>query len=116
MTRVVTSGVAWAGLALGPTAWAISTQANYALAAWVCAHRLQVVPLLAAGLALVSCGGALLSWRAWRHAGGPQQQALGSGGGPHHFVAGLGVLAGLLFALIILAQGAAGLLLDGCER
>ena len=57
-------GVPSAGLYAGPFAWFISTQGNYALVPWVCAHKLPVIPILAAVLIMVSLFGAFLSWRA----------------------------------------------------
>src|SRR3954471_21617836 len=64
--HVFRNGIEWAGLAAGPAAWAISTQGNYSLLAWICHWKLSPVPPLALVLATVALGGAALSWRAWR--------------------------------------------------
>jgi hypothetical protein len=94
------AGLTWAGIAAGPGAWAVSTQANYALSPWPWAHRLAVVPIVAAVLTVIALAGAALSWRALTtHAVSTQQ-----------FVA-LGVLAGLLFAAVIALHGVAGMVL-----
>jgi len=107
------AGVPWAGLAAGPAAWAVSTQLNYALASWACARG---AALVVAGLALLfvlaALGGGLLSWRAWRATpAAPREE----GGRPHHFLAAIGILTAVLFALVILMQGVAGLVFSGCE-
>ena len=33
-----------AGLFVGPAAWFLSTQVNYALTPWVCAHQVRIIP------------------------------------------------------------------------
>jgi hypothetical protein len=108
----ITAGIPWAGLAAGPAAWAVATQLNYALVPWACARGAAwlVVPGLALLLALAAAGGALLSLRARRSTAG------GAGDGqPHHFLATVSALAAALFTLLILLQGAAGLVFSGCE-
>jgi hypothetical protein len=114
MNALWSRGISWAGLAAGPTAWAVNLQANYAAVPWICAHRVNFIPVVALVLACVAAGGALLSWRHWRVAPAGDQD--GVGGTPSHLVAGLSGLLGLLFALVILTQGAAALVLTGCER
>lgn len=109
-------GVPSAGLYAGPFAWFISTQGNYALVPWVCAHKLPVIPILAAVLIMVSLFGAVLSWRAFASSGAvPHGDSTGAGR-PHRFVAVVGIMMAMLFALVILVQGAAGVVFDGCER
>jgi hypothetical protein len=110
------TGVSWAGLFAGPGAWAVSTQANYAATPWVCAHKVNFIPVLALVLAAVALAGAFLSWRAWGTAGGSRASGEASDGRPVVFLAAIGILMGVLFALVILTQGAAALILDGCER
>jgi hypothetical protein len=107
-------GIAWAGLVLGPGAWVINQQGNYAAVPWICAHRVYFTPVLAVVLACVALSGSLLSWRTWRAA--PSGEHDGVGGTPAHLLAGLSALLGVLFAILILTQGAAALFLDGCER
>ena len=102
--RAIRFSTPWAGLFAGPIAWAVSTQLNYALASWECEHGKRIVPFVALGLAVLALLGGLLSWRS-RKAGD---------GGTEQFLATLGVLAAALFALVILMQGAAGLILNGC--
>jgi hypothetical protein len=106
----------WSGLAVGPAAWALDTQLNYALVDWACAKGSNPVPAIAAVLVLASLGAAASSFVAWqRHEGGiaPQVQ---HDGHPRRLLSGLGVAAGLLFAIVIALQGLAGLLLEPCLR
>lgn len=115
--RLIPRDGAWAGLALGPGAWAVGTQLHYALTPWICAHKVNLVPLAALVLAAVSLLGAFLSWRVWNGAAVEESEANAAVlEAPRPFLAGVSVLLGVLFALVILAQGAAGLVLNGCER
>ena len=110
-------GVSWAGLAVGPAAWAVSTQANYSLVSILCArgHGVKPVAVLALVLVLLSLASGFLSWRAWqRHGSGGQVPE--EDGRPRNLLAGIGVLSALLFAVIVATQGAAALVLHGCER
>jgi len=112
--RAVRFGTSWAGLLAGPAAWAVSTQLNYVLAPWECEHRARIVPVVALGLAALALLGGALSWRARRRGGAafkPEREA-----GTEAFVATLGIAAAGLFALVILMQGSAGLILSGCVR
>jgi hypothetical protein len=102
-----------AGLFLGPAAWIVNTQLGYALVASACDTSLPLVPIVALALAAAALAGASLSFRAWRHSI-PEPEA--QGGSPDRLLGGTGTLAGLLFALVILLQGSAGLLLDACTR
>ena len=107
----------WAGLAAGPGAWAVATQLQYALTPWICAHEVNLVPVVALALAAVALAGAFVSWRVWNGAA-VEASEMGAGvmEAPRPFLAGLSVLIGVLFAVVILTQGAAGLVLNGCER
>jgi hypothetical protein len=101
----------WAGLALGPGSWAISTQANYAFAPWACSLHVNAVPYIALLLVLISFAGAAVSAMRWF-----QSEPYESDGHPHQLLAGIGMCAGLLFGLVILMQGAAGLIVGPCLR
>ncbi len=105
MTRLRTVAVPWAGLASGPTAWAVSTQLNYAITPWVCAHGWPAVPVLGGVLALLALAGGLISWQARE---GRTRAGV--------FLASLSTAAAVLFAAVILTQGAAGLVFSGCEQ
>jgi hypothetical protein len=96
--------LALAGLALGPLAWAVSTEIGEFAPVLFCSDGLRwgvglVGLCLAAALA-----GAALSWRG--HVAGQ---------GTLRFAAALGALLSLLLALPLLLQLIATLVLSGCE-
>jgi hypothetical protein len=104
-----------AGLYVGALCWMASTQVNYMLPAVVCAQQSSwVVPLLSFGLALITTIAGFFSWRAL--AGRNSRPDPHAGGRPHRFMAIIGMSSAALFAAVILLQGAAGLVLHGCER
>jgi hypothetical protein len=109
-------GVSWAGLAVGPAMWALSTQGNYALAPHLCGRWLHANAGLSLGLALVSFAAALSSWRAWRRHQGPGLHIPEQDGHPRHLLSGIGVAAGILFGLVIVMQGVAAVIVDPCLR
>jgi hypothetical protein len=84
---------------------------NYVLAPWECAHRAGVVPWFALVLALVALAGGLLSWRAWQRPDSASRPPR-----TERFIATVSLAMAILFALIILLQGTAGLVFNGCER
>jgi hypothetical protein len=110
------NGIEWAGLALGPGAWGLSTQANYSLVSWSCTAPANPIGLVALVLMLTALAGAAISWRAWYVAGATRNILLQEDGRPGSFLALLSMLIALLFAAVILMQGAAALVLTGCER
>jgi hypothetical protein len=116
MAAWIERGIPSAGLYAGPGAWLISTQANYSLVPWVCANKLPLIPLLAAGLAAVSLFGCFLSWRAFASAASVTETELKGGGRPRRFLAAVAMMLAVLFALVIVVHGLAGLTFNGCER
>ena len=116
MANWVARGLPSAGLYAGPLAWFVSTQGNYALTPWMCAHKTPVVPMLAAVLVAVSLIGGFVSWRAYASASPTPQEDVTGAGRPHRFVAAIGIMMAVLFALVIVVQGIAGVVFDGCER
>jgi hypothetical protein len=114
MMRALSTGTSWAGLLAGPSAWAISTQMNYALVGWQCRSQVPVIPFAALALLLVALAGGALSWRAWRHGGASSKPQRGLD--TERFVSMVGLLVAALFAAVILMQGMASLILDWCMR
>jgi hypothetical protein len=109
-------GLPSAGLYAGPAAWLINTQVNYAAVPWVCAHQFPLISLVSLIMAMVSLCGGLLSWRGYAiSAPTPPPDSMGAGR-PHRFMALMGIAIALLFAIVILLQGAAGLVFHWCER
>jgi hypothetical protein len=102
MTRNTTHGL---GLTAGPLAWAVNTQLNYALTDWQCIHNANATLPAAAVLALLALGGVALSARALQ--GEP---------GSSRLLSVIGIGLGLLSAAVILAQGAASVVIDPCAR
>ncbi len=114
MTPAWRKRMSWAGLWLGPAAWAINQQTNYALAPTAC-DRAFASTVIAAVLALVALVGGIVSLRAARMPLATEWTDT-SGGLPHQFVAWVGAGAALVFALAILNQLIATLIVDGCLR
>lgn len=100
------------GLALGPLAWAISSQLNYVLVGWQCTAQIRIIPWLALLLMVVALLGGFASWRAWSDLGGdPRPQHMET----RRFVSAVSVMISGLFAAVILMQALAGFIFDGCE-
>ncbi|MER8392494.1 hypothetical protein NKH98_13305 [Mesorhizobium sp. M0833] len=112
--RALRLGTSWGGLLSGPLAWAVSTQLNYAVVEWQCAHGIPVIPVVALMLTVLALLGGALSWRARQQGGAAFKPDRARG--TEDFVANIGILSALLFALVIVMQGAASLILDGCLR
>lgn len=109
-------GLDWAGLAAGPTAWAVNTQLDYAVVPFTCGMRTLLVLPSTIIFMLIALAGAFLSWR-FLHAGEiAMDWSKPAGGQPRLFLAIVGIASGVLFALVIANQAAATLLLDGCLR
>lgn len=112
--RALRSGTSWAGLLAGPSAWAVSTQFNYAVVEWQCRSQLPVIPFAAVVLIGLALAGGALSLRAWRRGGASfkPERTLDT----ERFISLLGILASVLFSAVILMQGTASLILDWCTR
>jgi len=110
------SAFPWAGLAVGPVAWATNTQLNYALLDWSCGRGWNLTPAVAAVLTAISLAAAALSFMAWRRHQGLRIPLPEPDGQPHGLLSGIGVAAGVLFAVVIAIQGLGALLLGPCLR
>jgi hypothetical protein len=116
MASWVERGLPSAGLFAGPAAWFVSTQGNYAVTPWMCASKVPAVPLLAAAMVVLSLFGGFLSWRAFTAASSIPQTDQTGAGRPHRFIAAVGIMMAVLFTLVILVHGVAGIVFTGCER
>lgn len=105
----------WAGVALGPLAWGINLQGVYTLAHFSCETTRLTGTIMSVILAVVALAGTAISARAIRRGAGAEW-ADPQGGGPHTFMAWLGVGSGVLFALVIANQLAASLMISPCLR
>jgi hypothetical protein len=105
----------WAGVALGPIAWAINLQGVYILAHYSCEKTRMSGALMSIILTVVALAGTVISARTVRRSAGAEWTDA-QGGGPRTFMAWLGVGTGILFALVIANQLAASLLISPCLR
>lgn len=105
----------WAGVALGPLAWGINLQAAYALMPHACAGSSTATIALSIAMALLAACGGLISLRsAGRDA--PAEWIDAQGGRARDFMAWLGVGSGVIFALVILNQLVATVMIQPCLR
>ena len=116
MSGVISRGLPSAGIYAGPVAWLIDTQVNYAAVPWVCAHQVPLIPIFALAMAAISLLGGFLSWRAYANATPTPLPDSTGAGRPHRFLALMGIAIALLFTIVILLHGAAGIVFHGCER
>ena len=116
MAGLISRGLPSAGVFAGPIAWLADTQFNYAVVPWVCAHQVPLIPLFALAMAAISLVGGFLSWRGYASAAPTPVPDSTGAGRPHRFVALMGIAIALLFTIVILLHGAAGLVFHGCER
>jgi hypothetical protein len=105
----------WAGVALGPLAWAINLQTIYATTPHACARTSWATVILSIAMALIAGSGTVISLRAVRR-NAPREWTEAQGGRARNFMAWLGVGSGVLFALVILNQLAATLMISPCLR
>jgi hypothetical protein len=105
----------WAGLVLGTSAWAISTQLNYTLSAAWCAssHAAMIAATIACFIAAVI--GAVVSWLGFSAGGELDPGHQVSAKAPMRLMCGVSMLCASLFAITILTQ-LVGILTLGCER
>lgn len=102
----------WVGFLAGPVAWAVQLLTVFTLTAWRCdggpawvLHLASLVCLLAAA------GGGYLAWRDWRTVGGWPGGSDEVTAGRTRLMAVLGMMTGALFAVVILAQWVAVIVL-----
>ena len=103
---------AWAGMIIGPIVWGMHHQLGSNLSFAACDRAPNPISLIAgivALLVLIATG--WLGWSAWRQAGGT---SAGEADALEVFVPLLSVMAATLFALTILVQLLADLILPSC--
>lgn len=103
-------------LLLGAAAWAISTQLSYSLVSISCDSAADLVPLIATICLTVAIVGGALSLPASSALVEPTVQVGGGDARPRRFFAVISMLAALIFALTILLQGVASVIVSGCQR
>jgi hypothetical protein len=99
----------WAGLVIGGIAWAANTQIGEILPMTDCIgqRHLSAIISFAGALIVLAAGG--LSWRLDGRPSVGDDRSL-------PFASQLSVLSALVFTFALLMQGAASLVLSGCER
>jgi hypothetical protein len=102
--------IASAGLLLGPIFWAINTQLGQILPYQDCAAHVRMSAILSLGLAFMTIGCGVVSWRGYRMIG-PSAIARSL-----RFLAAMSCSAALIFAYALILQAVAGLVLTGCEK
>lgn len=106
----------WTGILIGPIAWLISFEINFALAPWACVTQQKMALYVVSLIALViSAFGGILAWREWKQLG---SEWPGEDGGaiPRSRVMALsGMLLSAMFCLVIIAQAVPELMLGACD-
>jgi hypothetical protein len=96
----------WAGVLIGPAAFAIDLEARYALVHYTCVnHAAWVMWLITIATLALTLFGLLCSW--WGY--------VGAGFSPSRFMAISGFFIGGMFALAIVAMAIPDLLMRACD-
>jgi hypothetical protein len=108
----------WVGVLLAPIAWLIQFEIRYSLVAAVCENNTRIPLYIISGVffAIMALGG-VLSWRNWVREG--KASPTDKRGDPHErnlFLSLLGILTSGLFALILVAQTIASVMVNPCWK
>ena len=106
----------WIGLLLAPAAFLLNLELAYAVVPKACSSASQLpmhlVHLICFALALL---GVVTAWRMWRAGGEIWPGGAGGRVARSRFMAGVGLLTSLLFALVIVAQWIPSFVLGPCQ-
>ena len=106
----------WIGVLVPPTAFLINLEVAYALVPRACGSRtvllVHLVHLVTLALAVY---GGVVALRTWRRSGATWPGGGGGRIGRTQFMAGLGMLMGLMFVAVIVAQWIPSFILDPCQ-
>jgi hypothetical protein len=106
----------WTGVLLPPVAFLLNLELAYALVPVACGARtvvlVHVVHLVSLALAVFA---GVVAWRTWQKSGATWPEGEGGRLSRTQFMAGLGILMGLMFAVVILAQWIPSFILDPCQ-
>jgi hypothetical protein len=103
---------ACAGLSVAPVVWAVNTQLGQILPYLDCQHQSRYSAIASFAAAIAACAAGAISWRAAHRALVSEQSSATVLG----FIGSTGALSALIFAFALLMQGAASLVVSGCER
>jgi hypothetical protein len=105
----------WIALLLGPTAWLIQLEMNYALVPWACASGQKYIFSLISLLCLMlTTAAGFISFMSLGVKNSSKASTIVAAH-PTFFLARLGVLINSVFFLAIIAQAIPSLLLNPCE-
>jgi hypothetical protein len=103
-----------AGVFVGPLAWFVQFEANYALVPWVCSggHRIVLLLVTAVAIAASSLAG-LAAWRSWPGAERLTGEPRGIEGA--RLLSLMGVLLSVSFVIVLIASAIPPLVLRSCD-
>ncbi|CCE10507.1 conserved membrane hypothetical protein [Bradyrhizobium sp. STM 3843] len=101
--------MAWAGLVIGGVIWAANTQLGDILSTRDCIATARPSTLISFAGMLIMLASATISWRLDSRPSIGDDRSL-------PFASRLSALSALVFAFAVALQGAASLVLSGCER
>jgi hypothetical protein len=106
----------WFAFLAAPLAWLIDLEASYAIVDWACAHDRRSVLFLipSACLAVIAVAG-WLCWSAWNELRPTADFEGGTVKDRSRFLAAIGLLMSVTFALVVVTTFAARYLLSPCE-
>jgi hypothetical protein len=106
----------WTGVLVPPAAFLLNLEIAYALVPAACSARtvmlVQLVHLVSLALTMFATAVAL---RAWRRSGATWPGGEGGRVSRTRFMSGMGILMGVMFALVIVAQWIPSFILDPCQ-
>jgi len=113
----VSDAALWTSVLGPPLVFLLNLEINYAMVTWACTsgngwalHVVHLVSLLAA------LGAGLMGRALWNRLSGAWPDSLPGSPARARFMAALGALGGVLFALVILAQWVTAMVLGPCLR
>jgi hypothetical protein len=106
----------WTGLLLAPVAFLANLEVAYAFVTRSCDRGDQLlIHLTHLACLLLALGGTWAAWHVWHAEGRKWPGAAGGVVGRTRFMAGLGLLTGAMFTLVIVAQWIPGFVLSPCQ-
>jgi hypothetical protein len=105
----------WAGIVLGPIAWAFDLQLSYALTYKACSTgKYFILYIVSFSTMIVALGGALISYSVLVRARAGEDEG-GHGRDRAHFMARMGLYLSLAFVIVIIAQAVPRFMLSPCD-
>ena len=105
----------WFALLAGPIAWMIGLTAKYAMVPFACGSTNSLaMHAVSAATLLLTVAGAVLSWQLWQRSGRQWPDERGTPVVRTRFMSMMGLMAGALFALAIIAQWITSAFLNPC--